>query len=108
MTITESPRTSQSFDAAPAPRRRFIDRPIPQLVLARLKEFFREPEAVFWVYGFPILMIVGLGIAFRNQPAEHVIVDVEAGPQAAGIVKALSADSTVASKEVLGDMSGAH
>ena len=44
------------------------------------------------MYGFPILMIVGLGIAFRNQPAEHVIVDVESGQQAAGIVKALSAD----------------
>jgi ABC-2 type transport system permease protein len=64
-----------------------------QLVLARLREFFREPEAVFWVYIFPILMVVGLGIAFRNQPAEHVIVDVEAGPHSASIVKALSADS---------------
>jgi ABC-2 type transport system permease protein len=63
------------------------------LVLARLREFFREPEAVFWVYIFPILMVVGLGIAFRNQPAEHVIVDVEAGPHSASIVKALSADS---------------
>src|SRR5262249_39786168 len=32
--------------------------PIVQLTLARLREFFREPEAVFWVYGFPILMAV--------------------------------------------------
>ena len=40
-----------------------------QLVSARLKEFFREPEANFWVYGFPLLMVVGLGISgFRNQP----------------------------------------
>jgi ABC-2 type transport system permease protein len=93
MTITESPRDSQTFEATPAPQRRFIDRPIAQLVVARLKEFYREPEAVFWVYGFPILMIVGLGIAFRNRPAEHVIVDVEAGPQSEAIVKALSADS---------------
>ncbi len=41
------------------------------LVLARLREFIREPEAVFWVYGFPILMTVGLGIAFRNRPIER-------------------------------------
>ncbi|HEV8072226.1 MAG TPA: ABC transporter permease [Planctomycetaceae bacterium] len=93
MTIAETPRSLATLEADAAPRRRFIERPIPQLVLARLKEFFREPEAVFWVYGFPILMIVGLGIAFRNQPAEHVIVDVEAGAQSAAIVKALTADS---------------
>jgi ABC-2 type transport system permease protein len=92
MTIAESERTAQTIDPERPSARRFIDRPMSQLVIARLKEFFREPEAVFWVYIFPILMIVGLGIAFRNQPAEHVIVDVESGPQAAAIVKALSAD----------------
>jgi hypothetical protein len=51
--------------------------PIQQLVLARLREFYREPEAMFWVYGFPILMVVALGIAFRNKPAEHIVVDVQ-------------------------------
>jgi ABC-type multidrug transport system permease subunit len=90
MTIAEPP--IDTADAEQIPARRFIDRPLAQLVLARLREFFREPEAVFWVYIFPILMIVGLGIAFRNQPAEHVIVDVEAGPQSAAIVKALTAN----------------
>jgi ABC-type multidrug transport system permease subunit len=35
-------------------------------VLSRVREFFREPEAVFWVYVFPILLMVGLGIAFRE------------------------------------------
>jgi ABC-2 type transport system permease protein len=91
MTIAES-TPPQALEAEPKPRRRFVDRPLAQLVLARLREFFREPEAVFWVYIFPILMIVGLGIAFRNQPAEHVMVDVESGPQSAAINKALSAD----------------
>ncbi|HEY7428180.1 MAG TPA: ABC transporter permease [Gemmataceae bacterium] len=51
--------------------------PLGQLILARLREFYREPEALFWVYGFPILMIVALGIAFRNKPAERIVVDVE-------------------------------
>jgi ABC-type multidrug transport system permease subunit len=46
-------------------------------MLARLREFNREPEAMFWVYGFPLLMVVALGIAFRNKPVEQpVIVDV--------------------------------
>jgi ABC-type multidrug transport system permease subunit len=52
--------------------------PLGQLILARLREFYREPEAVFWVYGFPILMVVALGIAFRNKPVERITVDVQA------------------------------
>src|SRR6478752_5625205 len=40
------------------------------------REFYREPEAVFWVFIFPILLAAGLGIAFRNRPAEasHIAV----------------------------------
>lgn len=53
--------------------------PVAQLMLARLREFFREPEAVFWVYGFPILMAVLLGIAFREKPPERIAVDVQEG-----------------------------
>lgn len=57
---------------APPPRYH----PLWQLVLARLREFFREPEAIFWVYGFPILMVILLGIAFRNKPVEKISVDI--------------------------------
>lgn len=64
--------------------------PLREIVLARLREFYREPEAMFWVYGFPILLIVGLGIAFRNQPVEKIAVDVQEGPRAEAIAKALS------------------
>jgi ABC-2 type transport system permease protein len=53
--------------------------PIAQLTLARLREFYREPEAVFWVYGFPIVMTVLLGIAFRERPIEKITVDVQEG-----------------------------
>jgi ABC-2 type transport system permease protein len=66
--------------------------PLGQIVLARVREFYREPEALFWVYGFPILLIVGLGIAFRNQGVEKMAVSVEQSPQAATIVESLSAD----------------
>ncbi len=41
-----------------------------QLTLARCRLFFREPEAIFWIFVFPILLAFGLGIAFRNQPPE--------------------------------------
>src|SRR2546426_681100 len=50
--------------------------PLEQLLTSRLREFFREPEAIFWVYGFPVLLAVGLGIAFREKPPEQVRVDV--------------------------------
>jgi len=63
--------------------------PIVQLTLARLREFFREPEAVFWVYGFPILMAVLLGIAFREQPIERIVVDIQDGPYAETALSAL-------------------
>ncbi|PYV57506.1 MAG: hypothetical protein DMG98_10335, partial [Acidobacteria bacterium] len=40
----------------------------------RMKELRREPEVVFWVFGFPILLALGLGIAFRNKPADMTSV----------------------------------
>jgi ABC-type multidrug transport system permease subunit len=53
--------------------------PLTQLVLARHREFYREPEAVFWVFIFPVIMTVGLGVAFRNRPVEQVVVDIQQG-----------------------------
>ena len=52
-----------------------------ELVLVRLREFIREPEAVFWTFVFPLLLAAGLGIAFRNRPPETLRVGV-AGPAA--------------------------
>ncbi len=46
------------------------------LTLARLRIFYREPEALFWVYFFPILTAVGLAVAFWNRPPEPPAVDV--------------------------------
>ncbi len=60
--------------------------PFVQLVLSRLREFYREPEAIFWVYGFPILIVVALGIAFRNKRVEEIAVDVQEAQQAAAVV----------------------
>src|ERR1700730_2868757 len=41
-----------------------------QLTMVRFRLFIREPEAIFWIFVFPILLAVGLGIAFRNRPAD--------------------------------------
>ncbi|MGV8042196.1 MAG: ABC transporter permease [Thermoanaerobaculaceae bacterium] len=41
--------------------------PLVELTRARLLEFLREPEAVFWVFVFPVLLAIALGIAFRSQ-----------------------------------------
>lgn len=64
--------------------------PLRQLILARLREFYREPEAIFWVYGFPLLIVVALGIAFRNKGVEQVAVAVVAGPRAQDVAAALN------------------
>ncbi len=67
-----------------------------ELTRARLLEFFRVPEAVFWVYGFPLLLAVALGLAFRNRPVEQVRVDViseSQGDSIGKLVAALSQDS---------------
>jgi ABC-2 type transport system permease protein len=74
----------------PSQRRPITLHPLVQIVLSRLREFYREPEAVFWVYGFPLLMIVALGVAFRNQPERAIAVDVEDGPTAATIQQSLA------------------
>jgi ABC-type multidrug transport system permease subunit len=50
-----------------------------QLMIAREKEMWREPEVIFWVFVFPILLALGLGIAFRNKPAEVTRVAIVAG-----------------------------
>lgn len=49
------------------------------LVMARLRSFWREPSVLFWAFGFPILLAVALGVAFRNRPPEPVDVAVETG-----------------------------
>ncbi len=56
-----------------------------QLTLARIRETVREPGTMFWVFGFPILLSVGLGLAFRNRAPEPEFIGVlDGGSSAAG------------------------
>jgi ABC-type multidrug transport system permease subunit len=82
-------------DAAPASKRastnkpagaRLADHALVQLTLVRFREFLREPEALFWVFIFPILLAAGLGLAFRDRPAE-VLKIAAATPELAAALK---------------------
>jgi len=56
-----------------------LERPIVQLTLASIRGFYREPEALFWVFGFPIVLAFALGIAFKNRGPEELRVAVARG-----------------------------
>ena len=49
-----------------------------ELFKVRVRVFLREPEAVFWTFGFPIVIALALGIAFRSRGPEKVHVAIEA------------------------------
>ena len=71
-------------DASGSPARTprtWRDSQLVQLTLVRFREFVREPEAVFWVFCFPLLMAGGLGIAFRSRGADAVTVAVVERPE---------------------------
>ncbi|HXO22037.1 MAG TPA: ABC transporter permease [Thermoanaerobaculia bacterium] len=72
-----------------APRRRLY--PLKELTVCRAKEFLREPEAVFWVYAFPLMLAIALGLAFREKAPDRIPVGVVAP---AGV--AAAADSALA------------
>jgi ABC-2 type transport system permease protein len=73
------------------------DNSLAQLVGVRFKEYLREPEALFWSFGFPILLAIGLGIAFRSKPPDVAHVAVIAGhPRSAQLADALKGDSALA------------
>jgi len=65
--------------------------PLVELTRARIHELTREPEAVFWVFVFPILLAAMLGLAFRSRPPEALPVAVVAGPHAEARLAALGA-----------------
>lgn len=62
-----------------------------QLTLARIREFWREPEAVFWTFMFPVLLALGLGVAFRDSGPQPVVAAVPEGPRAQEVASALRA-----------------
>jgi len=74
-----------------------------QLTMVRFRLFLREPEAIFWIFFFPILLAVGLGIAFRNRPADVLQV----GATAPQLTQALAADKGLTAV-TLDEQAGTH
>jgi ABC-2 type transport system permease protein len=71
--------------------RSLLQSPLFRLTQARLRLFFREPSAVFWTFGFPILLTIALGIAFRSRPPDPVTAAVQQGPGAEQVYRTLAA-----------------
>lgn len=65
--------------------------PIVQLTLWRIRDFTREPEALFWVFAFPIVLSFALGLAFKNRGAQVVRIGVERGAGAEALAHTLDA-----------------
>jgi ABC-type multidrug transport system permease subunit len=66
-----------------------------RLTATRVLTFFREPSAVFWTFGFPILLTIALGIAFRSRPPDPVSAAVEVGEGAEAVRVALDASPQI-------------
>ena len=82
--------------------------PLYALTKTRFLEFVRQPEALFWVFGFPIIMSLVLGYAFRDRPPDPVPVGVVAGPSSAALVAALSKPGTLKPIVYSGPTAGAE
>jgi ABC-type multidrug transport system permease subunit len=74
-----------------------------QLSLWRFREFAREPEAMFWVFAFPLLLAFALGLAFKSRGVEVVHVAVADGSGAADITEILDASERVEATLLPGD-----
>jgi len=74
--------------------------PLIELTLARLREIFREPEALFWAFIFPILMSVAMAIAFPSSGIAPVPVGIRQGAGADAMHATLAASKTVAPRLV--------
>ena len=79
----ETPVTSVKASSPQPPRRNGRWAGYTHLLMARMLELKREPEVVFWVFVFPLLLALGLGIAFRNKPGDAASVAIVAGAEEA-------------------------
>jgi len=78
----EIPKKTEQAAPAPHPRRNGRWAGYAHLLMARMLELKREPEVVFWVFVFPLLLALVLGVAFCNKPVDELSVAIVAGPSA--------------------------
>jgi ABC-2 type transport system permease protein len=73
--------------------------PLFQLYLVRLRDFYRQPARVFWVYGFPTVLAIALGFAFQNRPPAPLLVDLVTGSGAVQLKAHLDAHNAAIERE---------
>jgi ABC-type multidrug transport system permease subunit len=69
--------------------------PLWELTMTRVRSFLREPEALFWTFGFPLLMAVGLGVAFRGEGTAAARISIERGSVGERFLGALQASPEI-------------
>ncbi|MEP6916402.1 MAG: ABC transporter permease [Acidobacteriota bacterium] len=74
--------------------------PLIELTLTRLREFVREPEVLFWTFGFPIVMSMVMALAFPSRGSQPVRVGVADGDRGASIRQALANAPGITVREV--------
>ncbi len=75
---------------------------ILELTSARTKEFVRETEAIFWVFGFPLLLALALGFAFREKPPDRIPIAVVGGSAVSAEAAALTKSPALAPRVLNG------
>jgi ABC-2 type transport system permease protein len=75
--------------------------PLWEITRARWLEFLRQPEALFWVFAFPVIMAVVLGLAFRSKPPGEIPVAVLGDGEAAErVARALDGSPVLAASRL--------
>src|SRR4051794_39072917 len=67
---------------------------------ARVMEFIREPEALFWTFAFPIIMAVVLAVAFPGSGSKRSVVGIERASGSAAIRQILSGTPGITVRDV--------
>ena len=75
-------------------------RPLVQLTLARLREFIREPEAVFWTFCFPLVMSLALAVAFPSRADRDVLVGLAPGPSTQSVRTVLAGSKGIVVRDI--------
>jgi len=87
MATLEQPPVVAEPQPSAAPNGRWIG--YARLLQMRMLEMWREPEVIFWVFVFPLLLALGLGIAFRSKPPDITPVAIIDGPKSQELVSLL-------------------
>lgn len=74
--------------------------PLVELTLTRLREFVREPEALFWTFVFPIVMSIVMAMAFPSRGAQPVPVAVVEGAGATSLRATLAHAPGIVVREI--------